>query len=286
MPDRSRRYCLTWNNYPNEYDNNDPLDAWLSGLGTKYVVAGREICPTTGTKHLQLYAEFSNARTFARIRAIFPGCHIEPARGNGNQCREYCIKDGNYREHGIIPQDPGQREKQRWTDALASAKKGSFDDIPADIYVRYVGNLQRIYRDNLPVLDPLPQTAGIWIMGPTGTGKSRGARRRYPGLYPKPLNKWWDGYKDNKHVLLDDVDPSHGSWIGSFLKIWADHYPFIAEKKGGSVMIRPETIIVTSQYTIDEVFAEGELRSAIARRFRVLGVLELLKDLEENPPNC
>lgn len=269
---RTRRFVFTWNNYPDEYDTDSPLDDWLFNLGGKYAIAGRELAPNTGTKHLQGYVEFANPRTLTVVLRQLAGCHVEPARGTPIQCREYCSKDSNFREQGIIPQDPGSREKQRWENARSLAKKGSFEDIPADIYIRYIGNLQRIYRDNLPTLESLSCTCGEWRMGPTGIGKSRGARLDYPDLYPKPLNKWWDGYKDNKVVLLDDVDPSHGTWLGSFLKIWADHYPFIAEKKGGSVMIRPEKIIVTSQYCIESVFTDTEVAAALARRFRVLTI--------------
>lgn len=34
-----------------------------------------------------------------------------------------------------------------------------------------------------------------WHYGPPGTGKSLGAREDWPGLYNKPLNKWWCEYQ-------------------------------------------------------------------------------------------
>jgi len=51
------------------------------------------------------------------------------------------------------------------------------------------------------------------------------------------VNKWWDGYAGEEEVLLEDVDKSHSPWLGSFLKIWSDHWEFRAEVKGDSIII-------------------------------------------------
>ncbi len=268
---RTRAVVFTWNNYPIKYDGAS-LDTWLLGFGCQYAVAGREIAPSTGTKHLQGYLRWKNPRSIANIRSLLTGCHVEPAKGTPVQCRLYCIKEGNFSELGTVPLDSGDMERKRWDDARNLAKEGKFEDIPSDIYVRYIGNLQRIFRDSLPSLESLPTTCGIWLFGPTGTGKSRGVRSEFPLVYPKPLNKWWDSYSNQKEILLDDVDYNQATWIGNFLKIWADHYPFIAEKKGGSIMIRPEKIIVTSQYRICTLFPETQLKEALERRFRVIEV--------------
>jgi len=269
---RTRRIVFTYNNYPSAFDDDDSLDAWLDSIGAKYIIAGREIAPSTDTPHLQGYCQFAHAKSLSAFRKLFPGCHVESANGTAEQCRKYCIKDGRYRERGDAPVSSGVQERERWENARSLAKAGNFDDIPADIYVRYIGNLERIYRSTLPAIDPLPDTCGIWLVGPTGSGKSRGVRDKYPLVYPKPLNKWWDGYSDQDFVLLDDVDMNQSSWIGNFLKIWADHYPFIGEKKGGSRLIRPKSLIVTSQYLIENIFQDEELVLALKRRFIVINV--------------
>lgn len=271
---RSRSFIFTFNNPPDDlWTDDDALDAWLHRLGCDYGVAGREIAPTTQTRHLQGYVRWKNARSVAGVRRLLVGCHVEPARGTAQQCREYCIKDGKFVEFGEVPEDAGTREVERWENARAMAKEGRFEEVPADIYIRYVGNLERIFRKELPPLESLPRTCGLWVVGPTGVGKSRGTRERFPGLYPKPLNKWWDGYAEQPVVLLDDVDNNQVSWIGHFLKIWSDHYPFIAEMKGGSKLIRPKQVVVTSQYSIMQLFTNDDaLRDALLRRFEVVEV--------------
>lgn len=88
------------------------------------------------------------------------------------------------------------------------------------------------------------------------------------------MSKWWDSYSDQEVVLIDDVDYNQVNWIGYFLKIWSDHYPFIAEVKGGSKLIRPKKVIVTSQYSIDNLFNDEELKKALKRRFKEIVKVE------------
>ena len=59
--------------------------------------------------------------------------------------------------------------------------------------------------------------------------------------------------------------------MGSFLKRYADHYPFRAEHKGGSRLIRPKNIIVTSNYEMTEIWpADPALVAALTRRYKIL----------------
>lgn len=107
-----------------------------------------------------------------------------------------------------------------------------------------------------------------WIWGPSGSGKSSGARTRWPDLYNKPLNKWWCDYQGEATVLLDDLGKDR-LVLGTHLKQWADHYPFTAETKGGGVRIRPERIVVTSNYHPNEIFQDQTTIEAITRRFQI-----------------
>lgn len=177
-------------------------------------------------------------------------------KGTPQQASDYCKKEGNFVERGILPDDKylkcGMKEKARWALARKASEEGRFDDIPDDIYMRNYGSIHHIYQDSMPtppIMDGLLENE--WIWGDTGVGKSAYAHAEYPDLYPKPRNKWWDGYKQQDVILLEELAPTDADWIAPLLKIWADRYPFIAEMKGRSVMIRPKKIIVCCNFSPD-----------------------------------
>lgn len=90
------------------------------------------------------------------------------------------------------------------------------------------------YRLATQKLDDITELKNEWIWGLPGAGKSRPTREKYKdSLYVKPLNKWWDGYDGEETVMLEDVGKEH-QFLGYFLKIWGDHYPFTSEIKGYS----------------------------------------------------
>ena len=114
---------------------------------------------------------------------------------------------------------------------------------------------------------------GVWHYGPPRTGKSSAARTGE--YYLKPASKWWCGYTGQSKVVLEDVEPSQKDWLGYFLKIWTDWWPFRAEVKGGSMLIQIKEFHVTSNYSIEEVF--GPDCEAIKVRFKVIHYSDFFK---------
>ncbi|AXH74447.1 MAG: putative viral replication protein [Cressdnaviricota sp.] len=273
MTSRSRKYVFTWNNYPADYKES------LDPISCIYIVAGEEVAPTTLTPHLQGFVYFKNAKTSSAVRLLFPGCHVETARGTPNECDSYCRKirvgdepNANVYCRGDLPlsnKEKGEAEKERWADALAAAKEGRIDDIPPDIVLRQYSSIRRIERDYMPPVDRLEGPCGVWIWGAAGCGKSKSVLDAYPDVYPKPRSVWWDGYQREEVVLVDDVDVFDVK-LGGLIKHWADAYPFIGEVKGGSQKIRPKKLIVTSQYKIEEIWGDSRTREALLRRFVVV----------------
>lgn len=202
------------------------------------------------------------------MKEIFDRAHWEIQKGNFDEASDYCKKDGDFYEFGIKPMNQkrkGEAGKQSIEERWELAKAGRFEELPPEMIKTY----EYIYRKNLEVEDR-DELDNEWVCGPSGCGKSRYVRDNYPVFYTKGMNKWWDGYNGEEVVLLDDFDPTHGEFLAYFLKIWADHYAFNAEVKGGMLKIRPKKIIVTSQYPLEACFKSNEDIEAISRRFKLI----------------
>lgn len=259
---RSRSFCYTWNNYPEGHG------AILDQVQCRYIIYGREV-GESGTPHLQGYVYFINAKTVQAVRRILPGCHIEIARGSFAQNHEYCSKQGDFVARGEPPMDDrerGQNERDRYDQAWNLAVAGRIDEIDADIRLRHYSTICKIQRDYMAPVANLESVCGIWIHGASGCGKTRSALGSFPQAFIKPRNIWWDGYQAQEVVICDDVD-KYDVKLGGQFKHWADYPAFIGECKGGSRRIRPSKFIVTSQYTIDEIWIDQETRDALNRRF-------------------
>lgn len=237
-----------------------------------------------GTHHIQGFVVMKKRTELSRMKKLLPRAHLEVMRGTPAQAADYCKKDGDFFEDGDLLDidhsggaSGGNAKRARYTECIQAAKKGDFDTIEQkhpDMYWNHYHNMKRIAMDNPRKVDDVPMD-NLWIWGPPGVGKSRKARFDNPGHYIKSHNKWWLGYKYEDVVIYDDLGKTDAPWVGEFLKLWCQEYPFPAETKGDGMVIRPKKIIVTSNYSIEELWFQDEcMVEAIRRRFKVVHMTE------------
>lgn len=288
MSVRSRNWCFTLNNYEqhdflelrNLCEHIDARTNHPGGFRPVYVVAGREV-GVGGTPHFQGLLVVANPVRLSTLRTLFRGrAHWEAVapRSNAALADEYCRKeDRDPISAGPRPVAPANGGEHDYALAVITAREQRVDDCDPCLLIRHYGNLKAIARDALEI--PAIMDGALehqWISGPSGCGKTRRVFTEHAinDIYLKePTTKWWDGYRGQPVVLIDDLHERDARGLVSFLKRWGDRYPFPAEVKGGMITIRPRLIVVTSQWDIDHSFAGlQEDIDAINRRFRSINM--------------
>lgn len=250
--------------------NNPMADELLDDSLATYHVYGREK-GESGTPHLQGYVAFKKGQRFTSVKKILPRAYWAKMKGTSQEASDYCKKDGDYHEYGTLPLTGPQQVKVNYDQLWVDIKTKSIEDLPKQYLCNHYKTVVAIKKDYPIRPADLPDVCGIWIYGKSGVGKSRLAREMASNVYyPKKADKWWDGYQQEDYVILDDLSPKHCDMAYN-LKLWADYTSFIAETKGGSMLIRPKHFIVTSQYTIGDVFRDSPLDcEAVERRFKMI----------------
>ncbi|AMB42952.1 putative Rep protein [Circovirus-like genome DCCV-1] len=259
----TRHVVFTINNWTEEIWLEVTQFDWL------YVVVGKEI-GESGTPHLQGYGCFHKKQRYATLARKWKG-HFEVSRGTPQQASDYCKKGGDYFEKGELPESQsakgGEATKKLYEDAFSLAQKGEILSIPEPLRTRFYATYKKVAKDYMPKPESLSELKNLWICGEAGVGKTVLADLILPDAYSKNCNKWWDGYQNEPGVIINDLGIEH-KVLGHHLKLWGEHRGFIAETKGGALHIRPERIIITSQYEIGQVFEDWETRDAIRRRYK------------------
>lgn len=306
---RSRGWCFTLNNYTQEEEEA------IKKIDCKYLVFGHEHTKEgEGTPHLQGYIFFKNQKQFNPVKKLFPArTHLEVQKGNSEQAAEYCKKEGvDIYEKGERPltkkeirseggRKRGEIQKEEWTNMINHAIDQDVDWIREnypDTYLRYEATFERIKNrareeKNLDLDNKGLRDHFLWLWGPTGSGKSHSARAIAAKIDPdhepylKDWNKWWNGYSGQKVTIIDEASPERLEHLIDFLKKWADKWTFTAEVKGSSYnAIRPEYIIITSNYAMKDCIPKMQDYAALKRRFSEIEKYDKEQAIDWPPPNA
>lgn len=247
---RSRSFQLTCNNLEsydasvNELKKSKTLD---------YIIACRELAPTTGHVHYHIYAHHYEARLL-NIGNL-NGAHVEICRGNVQQNINYIKKDGEIvLEEGIVPIQTHL--------GIADLKKiESEDDLPD--WRQY--NLWRTLKNQeaLDIKNWNKKIKVYYISGPSGIGKSLKAKEIVLEhenelgsmvSIAKYANGYWNNVNPNiKIMIYDDFRDSHLP-ASEFINL-IDYNKHPMNIKGGSIVNNYELIIITSVIDLDCIYA-------------------------------
>lgn len=247
---RARSYAVTsWCHDPT-CGLSDSLDGLPRGM--RYLVYQKEIAPSTGSLHWQVYVYYNNPKTMAEVKGFFGQmAHVEIARGSVRENLTYVSKSqsavpGTFVELGDIPNQGLRTDLQ---DVIKAIKDGNhsllelYEEFPSQCakYQRFIEKLylmhnrQQTYEPRIMFL----------ISGPPGCGKTSLVANTfvYSRVYDYDWHqKWFDLYDHEPVILMDEFDP-HQFDVNLFKKL-ADGHPLRKEIKGGHVNVLAKVIIV------------------------------------------
>lgn len=104
-----------------------------------------------------------------------------------------------------------------------------------------------------------------WVVASYSSGSAYSVHLNEPDLYTKDLSSLWDGYTGQKAVFVEDLDSAESL---DHLLAWTT-YPAQGETTLGHTTLTYDRLIVTSTYTIQQLFMnkDSALVSCLLGRF-------------------
>ncbi|AJD07567.1 replication-associated protein [Sewage-associated circular DNA molecule] len=270
-----RNWCFTLNN-PIMNDGK-VIAAFADYANIRYLVFQLEV-GELGTPHSQGYCEFTKPVRLVALKKIIPGVHGEPRKGTRDQARAYCMKEDTRTEgpweYGEWPLQQGKRSDVDVVIADINAGKSLADiqqDHPA-IYIRLHAGIEKLIAARKPV-KPVPKI--YWFWGPSGTGKTREAKRNAQGeddvlidgtdyAFSSPPPRIFQEYKSHiKRFILDEYHPK--MIPHHLLKRYIDRNPVVVNVMYGTEHFVPEEIYITCSVPPSHFWTGNPLRE-IERR--------------------
>jgi hypothetical protein len=251
---RGRNYCITDFELDREF-----WTGFFKAKNLKYVYAGEEVCPTTGKKHWQMFLCFKSARTLRSVINMLKPRHVELMRGSLEQNSAYCSKEGTPAfELGCKPAQGARADLAALADEIKLGKRSvrAITEEEPMAYHQYGRTLQRLEDIANSRRVRAWRTAGLWLHGPTGTGKSHLAFEGYDPathfVFPVRDKGWWDGYDGQEVVIINDF---RGEIPYAEMLQLVDKWPHTVPRRcRAPAPFLAKKVIVTSSQSPEEVY--------------------------------
>lgn len=235
----------------------------------RYVVWGKEICPETGREHFQGWIQLFNKRRMRPLLKMLGSkvLYIRPCYAPEFNNEKYCTKDGKYQQRGKFISQGYRTDleaiKHR-IDNGATMKEIADDNF--QIFLQYGRGLSKykemVDKEHAKEFRKVQTTV---IYGHTDVGKTRSAMEKATYKIEGNALKWWDGYENDKTILIDEF--SNNIPITELLNL-LDGYQLRLPIKGGHTYARWTKVFITTNVPIDEWYPNARRmhREALLRR--------------------
>jgi len=268
-----KNWCFTINNYT---DNDINL---LKEIDCKYIICGAEICPTTGTPHIQGYVNFPTDKSMKQLSKMIPRGRLEKCIGNAQHNITYCSKENNILyTKGKAPAQGKRKDLEEVKDDIMEGRVRS-DDIAINqpmVYHQYGRTILKIEDIAMRRKFRTEMTEGIWIYGPKGVGKSHEAFKdfnpatHYLWNYDKG---WQDGYCQQDTVIINEF---RGQIPYSELLELIDKWPKTVSRRNREPMpFTSKKVIITSALPPCEVYHNLNEKDSLEQLYDRIQVIEL-----------
>lgn len=266
---KSRKWCFTLHKW---HANHVLRLRHPESYSGQYVIFGREVSPSTGSRHLQGFLYFKSPITRdgvkKRLGDGFNHIHLEMAKGTVDENYRYCSKDGDFEQYGDKPSQGLRSDLLKIRDQIKIGVPEQ--EIASTYFTRWV-----IYRRSFEAYRKLVHEPRLrlelevfLIVGAPGTGKTRFIWENHSaskgGLWMShdPTLQWFDGYDGQRTVVLDDF---RGGADFAFLLRLLDIYPVQVPIKGGFKSWIPERIYITSNVEADGWYPNVDIAPLLRR---------------------
>lgn len=266
---RSRNWCFTINN-----PTNEEIEL-CDNIACNYIIFAYET-GDKGTGHIQGYIELENAKSLKSIKKNLGGRgHFESRKGTPKQASDYCKKDGLFIEKGTLSNQGKRSDLDEIAEIVKNEGiKGVIEKQPGH-FIKFGRNIERLAELYMTARTTKPYV--VWLYGKSGVGKTKEAAN-CPDYYIWNQTKWWNGYKQQKRIIIDDYAFDESEQHFRYILKLLDRYSIQVETKGGMIYLNSPEIYITCEHPPQHFWKPGNELDQILRRIDKVEEIKYKKD--------